>query len=98
MNVEKKPYLVATLNLYDQTNKSDNPEFRETIDLILKTKLVWRNTIKNERIAVYTGNFYEIYDKENGLIKHLDKLGLINYNTKERYIEEKKYNNNCIIF
>jgi hypothetical protein len=98
MTIEKqKPYLIATLNLYDPNNKSDNLDFRETIDLILKTKLIWRDTINNERIAVYTGNFYEIYDKENGLIKHIDKLGLINYNTKERYIEEKKYNNSCII-
>jgi hypothetical protein len=46
---------------------------------------------------MFVTSFYEIYDKENGIIKHLDKLGLINYNTKERYIEEKKYNNSCII-
>ena len=95
-NHDEKPYLVGTLNLYDPSNKSDNLEFRETIDLILKTKLIWKNTNNNERIAIYTGNFYEIYDKENGIIKHLDKLGLINYNTKERYIEEKKYNNSLV--
>ncbi len=95
---QNSPYLTTTLNLYDPEFKTNNPEFRETIDLILKKKLIWRDTEKKERIAIYIGNFYEIYDKENGIIKHLDKLGLINYNTKERYIQEKKYNNSCIIF
>ncbi len=94
----RKKYLTSTLYLFDPNKKSDNQEFIETVDLILKTKLIWKDNEKKDRVAIYIGNYYEIYDKEYGTIKYLDKLGLINYNTKKPYIEEKeKVKSECII-
>ncbi len=87
---KKRPYLCSTLYLYDKDKKSDNLDYREAIDLIVNKKLIWNDNIYGDRIAIYIGNYYEVYDQENGIMKHIDAMGLLNYNTKKPYIEHKK--------
>ena len=91
---EKIRYLQCTLYLYDKEKKTVDKDYRETIDLLLNKKLIWYDSNDGDRIAIYIGNFYEIYNKENNLIKNLDALGILNYNTKTRYINDDKVVNN----